>query len=58
MVALAYLRLPTRPRLPQPPPARPPTIDSIRDITGAEKIYLKNQQHSSSLWKLHQLIAI
>ena len=34
---------------PHPPPARPPPIDSIRDITGAVKIYLKNQLHSSSL---------
>ena len=29
---------PTRPhRPPHPPPTRPPPIDSIRDITGAEK---------------------
>ena len=46
MVALAHLRLPIRPRL--PPPARPPPIDLIRDITGAVKIYPKNQQHSTS----------
>ena len=36
----------------RPPPARPPdhppSIDSIRGITGTEKNYLKNQQHSSS----------
>ena len=32
-----------------PPPARPPPIDSIRDITGTEKNHPKNQQHSSSL---------
>ena len=33
-----------------PPSAPHPLtpIDSIRDITGAEKSYLKNQQHSSS----------
>ena len=31
-----------------PPPTRPPPIDSIRDITGAEKNHLKNQQQSSS----------
>ena len=36
--ALPRLRLPTR----------PPPIDSIRDITGAEKNNLKNQQQSSS----------
>ena len=29
-------------------PPTPPPIDSIHDITGAEKNYLKNQQHSSS----------
>ena len=48
MVALARLRLPTRPRLPHPPPARPPPIDSIRDITGVGKKHLKNQQHLDS----------
>ena len=32
-----------------PPPTRPPPIDSIRDITGTEKNYPKNQQHLSSL---------
>ena len=30
-----------------PTPLSPP-IDSIRDITGAEKNYLKNKQHSGS----------
>ena len=56
MVALARLRLPTRPRLPptplpptHPPPARPPPINSIRDITGVGKKHLKNQQHLDSL---------
>ena len=34
---------------PTPPPSHPPIpIDSIRDITGAEKNHLKNQQQSSS----------
>ena len=33
---------------PHPPPTRPSPIDSIRDITGAEKNHLKNQQQSSS----------
>ena len=33
---------------PPAPPTRPPPIDSIRDITGAEKNHLKNQQQSSS----------
>ena len=33
---------------PPTPPLLPPPIDSIRDITGAEKSYLKNQQHLSS----------
>ena len=31
-----------------PPPPPPPPIDSIRVITGTEKNYPKNQQHSSS----------
>ena len=34
---------------PHPPHTHPPPIDSIRDITGTEKNYPKNQQHSSSL---------
>ena len=42
MVALVCFRLPTH-----PPPARPPPIDSIRDITGSEKLS-KKQQHSNS----------
>ena len=41
---------PHPPPLPTPPPSsRPPPIESIRDITGAEKTPSKNQQHSSSL---------
>ena len=43
MVALACFWPPTRPRLLHPPPARPPPIYSIRDITGTEKIYPENQ---------------
>ena len=39
MFALAHLRLPTHPRLPLL--ARPPPIDSIRDITGSEKLSKK-----------------
>ena len=35
---------------PHPPPVHQPPIESIHDITGAEKNYLKNQQHSNSLW--------
>ena len=38
---------PSRPPTPLPP-ARPPPIDSICDITGSEKNYPKNQQHSNS----------
>ena len=50
MGALPRLRLPTRPhRPPHPPPTHPPPIESIRDITGAEKKPSKNQQHPSSL---------
>ena len=46
MGALPRLRLPTCPHRPphppptgppHPPPTRPPPIESIRDITGAEK---------------------
>ena len=36
------------PSAPHPPPTRPPPIESIRDITGAEKKLSKNQQHPSS----------
>ena len=39
MGALTCLHLPTR----------LPPIDSIRDITGTEKNYLKSQQHLNSL---------
>ena len=35
MGALPHLRLLTRPH--RPPPTRPPPIESICDITGAEK---------------------
>ena len=42
MGALTCLWLPIRPYLPpQPPPASPNAIDSIRDITGAEKTIQK-----------------
>ena len=38
MGALPRLRLLTRPHYPpHPPPTSPPPIESIRDITGAEK---------------------
>ena len=47
MGALPRLRLPTRPHRPLHP--LPPPIESIRDITGAEKKLSNNQQHSSSL---------
>ena len=33
--------LPSAPHPPPPPPIRPPPIDSIRDITGTEKLSLK-----------------
>ena len=46
MGALPRLRLHTRPhRPPHPPPTRQPPIESIRDITGAEK----NHQKTSSI---------
>ena len=38
----------SHPPLPPPSPARPPPRDSIRDITGSEKSYLKNQQYCNS----------
>ena len=44
MGALPRLRLSTRPHHPpHPPPTSPPPIDSIRDITGTEKLS-QNQQ--------------
>ena len=56
MVALTRLQLPTHPRL--PPPARPPPIDSIRDITGAVKIYLKTSSIQLALGNSYKMIAI
>ena len=42
MGALTRLQLPTLPHHPpQPPFARPPPIDSIRDITGTEENHPK-----------------
>ena len=41
--------LPSASHPPPPPPTHPPPIDLIRDITGTEKNYPNNQQHSSSL---------
>ena len=42
MGALPRLRPPTRPHHPtHPPPTRSPPMESIRDITGAEKNHLK-----------------
>ena len=37
------------PSAPYPHPAHPPSIYSIRDITGTEKARLKKQLHSSSM---------
>ena len=46
MGALPRLWLPTHPHHPpHPPPTCPPPIESIRDITGAEKSY----QETSSI---------
>ena len=39
----------SHPPPPPPPPPSHPYIESIRDITGTEKNYPKNQQNSSSL---------
>ena len=47
MIALAGLRLPTRPRLPHSPPTHPPPIDSIREFIGSEKL----SQKTSSIQK-------
>ena len=54
MGALPHLRLPSHP----PPPPTPPPIDSIRDITGTEKICLKNQQLLIASGISYEMIAI
>ena len=51
MAALTRLQLPTRPRLPPPP------IDSIRDITGAVKIYLKTSSIQVACRNSYKMIA-
>ena len=45
LFSASYVPAPTSPH---PPPTRPPPIDSIRDITGAGKKHLINQQHLNS----------
>ena len=65
MVALAHLWLPTRPHLPpaaptslHPPPVHPPPIDSIRDITGSEKIIQKTSSIQVAGRNSYKIIAI
>ena len=54
MIALARLWLPTLP----PPPAHPPPIDSIRDITGTEKNYPKTSIIQVACRNSYEMIAI
>ena len=53
MGALPRLWFPTHPHHPpHPPPTRPPPIESIRDITGAEKKPSKNQVACGNSYKM------
>ena len=59
MLALPRLQLPTHP--PQPshhPPTHPPPIDSIHDITGAEKAIRKNSRIQVASRISYETIAI
>ena len=58
MVALTRLRFLTRPGSPHPPPARPPPIESIRDITGSEKIIQKTISIQVAGRNSYEMIAI
>ena len=59
MGALPRLRLPTRPhRPPHPPPTRLPPIESIRDITGAEKNHQKTSSIQVACRNSYKMLAI
>ena len=59
MGALPHLQLPTRPHHPpQPPPTHPPSIESIRDITGAEKNHLKTSSIQVACRNSYKMLAI
>ena len=59
MGALPRLRLPTRPHHPpHPPPTRPPPIESIRDITGAEKNHQKTSSIQVACRNSYKMLAI
>ena len=59
MGALPRLWLPTRPHRPShPPPIHPPPIESIRDITGAEKNYQKTSSIQVACRNSYKMLAI
>ena len=59
MGALTRLQLPTRFHLPPHPlPTRPPPIDSICDITGAEKNHPKTSSIQVACRNSYEMIAI
>ena len=59
MGALPRLRLPTRPqRPPHPPPTCPPPIESICDITGAEKNHQKTSSIQVACRNSYKMLAI
>ena len=59
MGALPRLRLPIRPHHPPyPPPTRPPPIESIRDVTGAEKNHQKTSSIQVACRNSYKMLAI
>ena len=59
MGALPHLRLPTRPHSPpHPPPTHSPPIESICDITGAEKNYQKTSSIQVVCRNSYKMLAI
>ena len=59
MFALARLRLPTRlHHPPEPPPTRPPPIDSIRVITAVQKTASKTRGVQIACGISYEILAI
>ena len=62
MGALHHLRLPTHPNLspthPNPSPTYPTSIESIRDITGAEKTIKKPARIQVACINSYKMLAI